>query len=67
LLGAAAFVLLWLIASAVLLFMARQRVNEGIRELEDARRRLSPGALVRGEGREPLRKPTPFSSSNSRA
>jgi hypothetical protein len=56
LLGAAAFVLLWLIASAVLLVMARQRVNEGIRELEEARRRLSPGALVRGEGREPLRK-----------
>jgi hypothetical protein len=48
--------LLWLIASAVLLVIARQRVNTGIRELEDARRRLSPGALVRGEGREPLRK-----------
>lgn len=55
LLGVAAAVLLWLLASAVLLIIARQRVNEGIRELEDARRRLSPGALVRGEGRQPLR------------
>lgn len=55
LLGVAAAVLLWLIASAVLLVIARQRVNDGIRELEDARRRLSPGAIVRGEGREPLR------------
>jgi hypothetical protein len=55
LLGAAGTLVLWLIASAVLLFIARQRVNAGIQELEDARRRLTPGALARGEGREPLR------------
>jgi hypothetical protein len=48
--------LLWLLASAVVLVIARQRVSDGIQELEDARRRLSPGALVRGEGREPLRR-----------
>jgi hypothetical protein len=52
LLAAAPFALLWLIASAVLLVMARQRVNEGIRELEDA---APPPLAVRGEGSEPLR------------
>jgi uncharacterized protein DUF4012 len=55
LLGFAGFVVLWLIASAALLVIARQRVNAGIQELADARRRLTPGALARGEGREPLR------------
>jgi Protein of unknown function (DUF4012) len=56
LLGSAAAALLWLLASAVLLVIARQRVSEGIQELEDARQRLTPGQLVRGEGREPLRR-----------
>jgi hypothetical protein len=56
LLGGATVLLLWLLASAALLVIARQRVSAGTQELEEARHRLTPGAVVRGEARAPLKR-----------
>ncbi len=52
-LGVVVFV--WLVAAAVMLFQAKRDIQAGIARLEEARDELSPGDLVRGEGRPALR------------
>src|SRR5688500_17659359 len=51
LLGFGAFVLLWFLVAAFLLVQAKRDIDAGIARLEEARDQLSPGDLVRGEGR----------------
>src|SRR5574341_825568 len=51
LLGLGAFVVLWLLIAAVQLIQAKRNIDAGIARLEEARDQLSPGDLVRGEGR----------------
>src|ERR1700730_215058 len=43
-------VLVWLLATIGLIFLARQRVSSGLDTLQRARDRLSADALLRGEG-----------------
>jgi Protein of unknown function (DUF4012) len=46
---------LWLLVTVVMLFQARRSIDAGVQRLEEARELLSPGDLVRGEGREAIR------------
>jgi Protein of unknown function (DUF4012) len=46
---------LWLLVTVVMLFQARRSIDAGVRRLEEARELLSPGDLVRGEGRTAIR------------
>jgi hypothetical protein len=55
LLGLGLVAALWLLVTVVMLFQARRSIDAGVQRLEEARELVSPGDLVRGEGREAIR------------
>jgi len=52
--GVGVLVFVWLVVATVLVVQAKRDIDAGIARLEQARDELSPGDLVRGEGRAAL-------------